>query len=590
MISIKSKLYIIFIIFFLSFLYSYPNFYGESPCVIVGFDNSEKKAFSSLVETKFLNDNLNFYSIDIDNNIGLVIRFKSTEDQFNGYECLKKNGFTNLSLNILESKKFSFLRSFGIKPMKIGLDLRGGIYLLVKVNINNNLNNNLKLDIFNFVNFLKSNQIQYKKIKIKNNNIAVIKFFSDVSKLDSAILDYVKINFNLLKKGKNFLVLSINKKKFFEIRKQVVEQTIFIFNKRINELGISDSLVRSRGKNTIVIEIAGIQDISRAKKILGKTATLKFMLVDVEKNLDSRKIFYEEKNREVFLKNEIILTGDSVAYASAGFEQTFNKPCIHIKISSKDIKEFEAVTRKNIGNLMAIVYKESVLISGKEEIKERIISIATIMSSLGHEFQITGLNFQESKDLALLLRSGSLPATVFIVEEKLIGPTIGEDNIKRGMYSVSMSFLCIFIFMLLRYRRLGLIANFALIINIFIIIAIMSFIEVTLTLPGLAGVAVTIGMSIDGNILIFERIKEEFFKRNDLFYCIEYGFNGAYSSIIDSNLTTLIVGLVLFILGDGPVKGFSITLSIGVLTSMFSSIFITKSIIDFLYVKKVKLL
>ncbi|HIH2763450.1 MAG TPA: SecDF P1 head subdomain-containing protein [Candidatus Azoamicus sp.] len=431
MISIKSKLYIIFFIFFLSFLYSYPNFYGENPSIIVGFDNFKKKEFLNLIEKKILNEKLNFYSIDNDNKFGVVVRFKSTEDQFNGYEFLKKEGFLNLSLNILESKKVSFLKSFGIKPMKIGLDLRGGIYLLIKVNINNNLNNNLKLDIFNLINFLKSNNQSYKVIKIKNNNIVVIKFFSTISKLNSLILDYINFNFNILKKSDNFLILSINKKKIFEIRKQVNEHTIFIFNKRINELGISDSAVRSRGKDNIVIEIAGIQDISRAKKILGKTATLKFMLVDLEENLNSYKVFYEEKNKEIFLKNEILLTGESIAHATSSFEHTLNKPCINIKIANQDIKKFENITRENIGNLMAIVYKESVLVSGKEEIKEKIISIATIMSALGHEFQITGLNLQESKDLSLLLRSGSLPATVFITEEKLIGPTIGKIILKK---------------------------------------------------------------------------------------------------------------------------------------------------------------
>ncbi|HIH2763132.1 MAG TPA: protein translocase subunit SecD [Candidatus Azoamicus sp.] len=590
MISIRNKLYIIFFIFFLSFLYSYPNFYGENPSLILGFDKLKKENFLKSVENNFSSANLKFFSMDIEDNVGLVIRFKSTEDQFNAYDFLKKKGFSNLSLNILEAKKVSFLKKFGIKPMKIGLDLRGGIYLLVKVNINTNLNNNLKLDIFNFVNFLKLNKQTYKKIKIKNNNVVLFKFHSNLSKLDSIFIDYIRNNFNILKKGDDFFILSINKKKFFEIRKQLIEQTVFVFNKRINELGISDSVVRSVGKNNIIIEIAGIQDMARAKKILGKTANLKFMLVDMEKKPDSYKVFYKEENKEILLKNEILLTGESVIHASAGFEHTLNKPCINIKISNKDITDFEFVTRKNIGKLMAIVYKESVLTSGKEEIKERIINIATIMNSLGHEFQITGLNFNESKDLALLLRSGSLPATVLIVEEKLIGPTMGEDNIKKGVYAVFMSLCCILIFMLLRYKRLGLVADFALIVNFFLMIAIMSFIEVTLTLPGLAGIAVTIGMSIDGNILIFERMKEEFLKKNDLFYSIEYGFNGAYSSIIDSNLTTLIVGLVLFILGDGPVKGFSITLSIGVLTSIFSSIFITKNVIDFLYLKKVKLL
>lgn len=589
MISIKNKLYIIFILFFLGLLYSYANFYGENPSIIIGFDKDNKSDFLNLVQKKLLNEKFEF-TIDIDHKIGVVLRFKSTEDQFNAYESLKKNNFSNLSLNILESKNIGVLKIFGIKPMKLGLDLRGGIYLLIKVNINNNLNTSLKCDIFNFVTFLNLNKQSYKKITIKKNNIVKIKFFDKLSNLNSVILGYIKSNFYIIKNGDNFIILSLNRKKFFEIRKQVVEQTIFILNKRINELGISDSLVTSRGKNNIVIEIAGIQDISRAKKIIGKTATLKFMIVDLEKKNNSYKVFYEEQNKEIFLKKQILLTGDSVVYASSGFEHSLNKPCINIKISKKNIKEFEAITKKNIGNLMAIIYKENILTPHGEELRERVISVATIMSALGHEFQITGLTFQESKDLALLLRSGSLPASIFIVEEKVIGPTIGEDNLKKGLNSVLISFFCVFFFMLFKYKFLGLIANFALIINVFILIAIMSFIEVTLTLSGLAGIAVMLAISIDGNVLIFERIKEELLKKGDVFSCIEFGFTNAYSSIIDSNLTTLIVGLVLFILGDGPVKGFAITLSLGVITSMFSCIFITKSFIDFLYLKRVKIL
>lgn len=590
MISLKYKLYIIFFIFILSFLFSYPNFYGENPSIIIPFDNYKKNDFFNLIESKLHKEKFNFYSIDIEDRVGLVIRFKSTDEQFNCYEYLKKNGFSNISLNILESKNISRFKFFGIRPMKMGLDLRGGIHLVVKININNNVNNNLKVDIFDFIKFLSSKNCIYKKIKVRKNNTVLIKFDSDLIKLDESIFDYVSFNFNVLKKGRNFIIVSFNKKKFLELRKQVVEQTIFVFNRRINELGISDSLVVSRGKDNIVIEISGIQDIDRAKKILGKTATLKFMLVESEKTHDSYKIFSEELNKIIFLKPDIILTGESIVNASASFENTLNKPCINVKISSKNVEKFEEITRKNIGKLMAIIYKESVFNFGKEEIKEKIISVATIMSSLSREFQITGLSSQESKDLALLLRSGSLPAAVFISEEKLIGPTIGEENINDGFNSVLYSFFVVFLFMMLKYKRLGLISNFVLVLNILMLVAIMSIIGVTLTLPGLAGISVTIAMSIDGNILIFERIIEEFSKKNDLIYSIKCGFDGAYSSIVDSNLTTLIVGLVLFMLGDGPVKGFAMTLCIGILTSMFSSIFITKSIIDFLYFKKVKLL
>lgn len=584
------KIYVIFFILFFSFLFSYPNFFGENPSIIINNYSDFKNDHDYLsLKKKFLNNNISFFSIKLENKSDLIIRFNSIEDQFSGYDFLKKNGFNNVSLNILASDKIYFFQKFGINPMKVGLDLRGGVYLSVKINFFNNLRSSLELDILNFVDFLKNKKFNYRFIKIRKNNTVILKFFNK-NEFNSNILYYVNSNFNLLFKSENFIIFSLKKKKVFEIRKQILDQTIFIFNKRINELGISDSVVKKVGKNNISIEIAGIQDINRAKKILGKAATLKFMLVDLDRNYDSYKVFYDEKGVDIFLKNDVLLTGDSIIYATSSFESGFNKPCINIKISDKDIKKFENFTRKNIGSLMAIVYKEVIINDKFEEIKEKIISIATIMSALGREFQITGLNLQESKDLALLLRSGSLPASVFIIEEKLIGPSIGEENIKNGLLSIIISLFFIFFFMYFRYSRLGILSNFVLLINIFLLLAIMSIIGVTLTLPGLAGIAITIGMSIDGNILIFERIKEELIKEKDLFFCIESGFKGAYSSIVDSNLTTLIIGLVLFILGNGPVKGFAVTLSIGILTSMYSSIFVTKTFIDYFYLKKFKII
>lgn len=588
--TLKKKIYIIFFIFFISILYSFPNFYGEDPSIIINKNYFVNDNFILSVEKKLFDNNIKFNSISLEDNSNLVIRFFSTEDQFNAYDFLKRDGFSNLSLNILESKRMLLFKKVGIKPMKMGLDLRGGVYLLVKINVTSNIKNSLKLDVVKLVGFLKSKKISYKLIKIRNNNTVIIKFFSSVNSTDLNVLSYINLNFNVLLMEKKFIIFSLNKKTITNIRKDVVNQTIFIFNKRINELGISDSIVRKHGKKNIAIEIAGIQDIVRAKKILGKVATLKFMLVDPEMKSESYKVFYEKKNFDIFLKNEVILTGDSIVYASAGFENVFNKPCINIKVSSKDIKRFENLTRNNIGNLMAIVYKEIVINNNVEEVKEHIISVATIMNALSNEFQITGLNLQESKDLALLLRSGSLPASIFIIEEKLIGPTIGEENIKNGIIAIFMSLFFICIFMLLRYSFLGVLSILVLFMNVFLLIASMSLIGVTLTLPGLAGIAVTIGMSVDGNILVFERIREEIKGNKDLLSCIESSFNGAYSSIIDANLTTLIAGLVLFILGNGPVKGFAIVLSIGIVISIYSSIFVTKSLLNFMYLKRIKIL
>jgi len=581
----------------------YPNFYGEDPVIIITKNTDTiNNDFIKSINKNFNENNIKKKSLIFDSKNKLIIRFFSTEDQFTAYELLKtkvnKNIDMNLSLNILNSLPANFFEMIKAYPMKLGLDLRGGVHLLVKVITKNNINSFVKGRLVILKKNFKESNIKYKNFKINKKNIIKLYFKNNIEKEKAC--NYIKNNltdFDLIKYKSNRVKIKLNKKQKQIIKQSIIGQTIYILSKRINELGISDSVIQMQGKDKIAIEIPGIQDMSRAKNIIGKTATLNFMLVDTENSINralkgklstQSKLFYQKDNNPILIKNKSILTGDAIVHASSGFEQHSNKPCINIKLGGKNIELFEETTMKNIGNLMAIIYKESVINENKDiEIKETVISVAKIMSALSRDFQITGLNMQESKDLALLLRSGSLPATISIIEEKIIGPTLGEKNIKSGLISVCIAFITILLFMIMKYKYLGIVAIIALTTNLILLIAIMSIIGVILTLPGLAGITLTIGMSIDANILIFERIKEELNKNSNYISAINNGFENALSSIIDSNLTTLIIGLVLFIFSNGPVKGFAVTLSIGIITSIYSSIFVTKTIIEFILIKKI---
>lgn len=596
MILLKYKqILIIIFIFVFSLLYSLPNFYGEDPVVVVKndffkFNNislddvfSKLKINSSIIKSKKYDKN------------ELIIRFFSTEDQFNFYTNFRNIFHSNssISLNILNSTSNIIFEKIGAFPMKLGLDLRGGVCLLIKVNVKSNIDNLISSKMFSIKKDLFINKIFYKNILIENDFIKL--FFlnnSDLQKfLKHSVLKYDDFDINV----ENLLVLfKINKDKKNEMIDNIINQSVQILSKRINELGVADSVILRQGKDKIVIEMPGIQDISRAKNILGKTAYLDFMIVDTENSIEralngkvfkNSRIFYTKDGIPVLLKNKSVLSGDSIIYASSGFDQLKNMPCVNIKLGNKNIKYFEDMTKKNIGNLMAVLYKESFINdNGEINTKSTIISIAKIMSNLSKDFQITGLNFKEAKDLALLLRSGAMPTTLSIEEEKIVGPALGEKNISLGFKAVLFSFFVISCFMLFFYKKLGFISCIVLISNIFLLIAVMSLFGITLTLPGLAGISLTIGMSVDSNVLIFERIKEEYKIIFNFQLAVNNGFKNALTSIIDTNFTTLIIGLTLFLFGYGPLKGFAIALSLGILTSIYSSVFVTKYLL-FLFFK-----
>lgn len=570
----------IIIIFIISLIYSYPNIYGEDPAIIIKKNLTIEEDLNKIIK----NTNNKIKSLKY-NDKEIIIRFSSTEDQFLIFEKIKKIKNIDAYQNIINSEKTKLFEKINAYPMKLGLDLRGGVHLVTKINTKQIIEKEIKDTLLRFKKITKEKNIQLKKNKIikiiKNNETDIIKKIKDISNIEK--------KFNIKNKEKS-ISLTLNKEYKKELKNNIMTKTLSVLTNRLNELGISETIIQKNGTNKITIDLPGIQNIEYAKNILGKTATLEFMML-AEKNDKKRiKILHDKDKRKIKLKNKSIIKGESIIYASSGFENTFNKPCVNIKIDEKSAKRLNRKTIKNIGKPMAIIYKESYIKNTEEKIKEEIISIAKIMSPLNEQFQITGLNIQESKNLALLLRSGSLPTTLSIIEEKIIGPSLGENNIKNSIKSLMLSFIMITLFMTIRYKKLGLISTIALITNITLMISIMSILNVTLTLSGLAGIILTIGMSIDSNILIFERIKEEAKINSNINTIVKNGFENALSSITDANITTLLMALILFLMGSGPIKGFAIALSLGIITSIYSALIVTKSIIEFLIEKNIKII
>ncbi len=514
-----------------SFIYALPNIYGEDPCIQIAkvhkiATNSNKiileadpKDIVKKITNELISKNLKFKTIKTDNN-NITVHFFNTEIQLAAKECLQEllGEQYNAVLNLAASMP-KWLTYFGAKPMKLGLDLRGGIRFLMNVDI------------------------------------------------QSAAAE-----------NKNY----------------IVEQTIEILRNRINELGIAEATVQRQGVNNVIIELPGVQDIVRAKNILGKTATLDFVMVD-ENNVAAigNRPLQDRYGRTVFIKKKVILTGDAIIGATSEFDARDNKPVVSLRLRNKNINFFKKTTMENVGKPMGIVYRENKLIEKNSTktsvVEETVISVATIQSALGTNFQISGLNIEESRELALLLRSGAMPSTVSIIEEQIIGPSMGQENIKMGIISVILGLSLVVIVMLLYYSLFGLIANLALLLNLILLIAGMSLIGATLTLPGIAGIVLTLGMAVDANVLIFERIREEMQKDISALTSIKRGFEYALATIVDSNLTTLIVGIILFFVGTGSIKGFAVVLSIGILTSLFTATICTSAMVNMLYEGKYRL-
>jgi preprotein translocase subunit SecD len=509
-----------------------------------------------------------------------------------------------VALNLATSTP-NWLKSLGAEPMKQGLDLRGGVHFLLEVDIESVIKRRLDGMVKNFGTQLREEHLRFSGITTSGSDAIIIRFrdaqtrdkaFQLISQNDSGVHLTNEDEGQLYKITARLLPAELN-----NIRQYTIEQTMSILRNRVNELGVAEAVVQQQGSNRVAVDLPGIQDAARAKQILGGTATLEFHMVDSEHDPMTAKQsgvvpinakLYDFNGSPLLLNRQVVLSGDSITSAISSYDQQTGTPSVNIQLGGGGESLFTRVTRDNIGKRMAIVYVETKvdtrLVDGKVERDtkriERIISAPVIQSALGNNFQITGITDpKEARNLALLLRAGALPAAIYPSEERTVGATLGKENIHRGLVSLGVGMGIILLLMLVYYRLFGVIANIALVMNLIFLVAVLSLISTTLTLPGMAGIVLTVGMAVDANVLIYERIREEMRHGASPHAAIYAGYERAFPTIVDSNITTLIVGIVLFAVGSGPVRGFAVVLCIGILTSMLTAITYTRAIVNLIY-------
>ncbi|EPX3986488.1 protein translocase subunit SecD [Vibrio cholerae] len=586
-------------------LYALPNIYGEDPAIQITGARGASVDMSTLdAVTDALNKaQLSQKSIALENG-SILVRFNDTDTQISARdiisEALGKDKI--VALNLAPSTP-DWLESIGAAPMKLGLDLRGGVHFLMEVDMDAAMEKLVSQQEEAFRSDLRDEKIRYRAIRPLSDAV-------EVTLRDAEQLAQTKLLLESKHRGMTFttsesdgrfvLVAKFTEARLQEIRNYAVEQNITILRNRVNELGVAEPLVQRQGATRIVVELPGVQDTARAKEILGATATLEFREVDDKADLAAAaagrapagsEIKFDRNGRPVVLKKRVILGGSSITDASSSADE-YGRPQVNISLDSEGGNKMSAFSKKNIGKLMATVfaeYKDSGKRSPEGKViltkHEEVINQATIQSALGRNFRITGIDSPaEAHNLALLLRAGALIAPISIVEERTIGPSMGQQNIDMGIQACIWGMVAVMLFTVLYYRKFGMIANIALMANLVLIIGVMSMIPgATMTLPGIAGIVLTVGMAVDANVLIFERIREELREGKNPQQAIHQGYANAFSTIADANITTLITAIILFAVGTGAIKGFAVTLSIGILTSMFTAIVGTRCIVNLLY-------
>ncbi len=588
----------------ISFIYVLPNLYSEEPAIQISskepLDNGEMK---QKVQNILEKNELSYKTITVDNG-QIEVRFTSTDTQILARDAIKQAlGHDYTVALYLATSTPEWLAAIGASPMKQGLDLRGGVHFLLEVDVDSVISRRYEGMMKNIGQDLREANIRYSAIRNLSNKGIYVGFRSRQA-LDDASLElrqkFPSLAFNV-KSAKNYFTASLSPAEINSIRQNTIEQTMSILRNRVNELGVGEAVVQQQGATRVAVDLPGIQDAARAKQILGGTATLQFHMVDHEHDpqiakqtgavpMDSK--LYMMDGRPILLKRQVVLSGDSITSAVSSFDQQSASPAVQIQLGGGGESLFTKVTRENIGTRMAIVYVETKTdlqdtngtLKRVTRREERVISAPVIQSALGNNFQITGLTDpKEASNLALLLRAGALPAAIYSVEERTVGPTLGKENIRRGIISLAVGMGLILLTMLVYYRFFGLVANIALLLNLIVLGALLSIIGATLTLPGIAGIVLTVGMAVDANVLIYERIREELRNGMSPQAAIYAGYDRAFSTIIDANITTLIVGVVLFAIGTGPVRGFAVVLCLGLLTSMLTGITFTRAIVNWFY-------
>jgi len=586
-------------------VYALPNLYGEDPALQIS--GSRNATMDATVRDNVLGV-LKTADIPVKSTElkpgQLLIRFNDTETQIKAVDFVKSTLGTDytVALNLAPATP-AWLSKLNALPMYLGLDLRGGVHFLMEVDMKAAVNQAIERYSNDIRTLLRNERIRYAMIRAEEQGVRVM-FRSEADREQSRKLLNKELPLLVLEDidtENPGLLAKINAQEIRDLEKNALQQNILTLRNRVNELGVAEPVIVQQGAQRIVVQLPGVQDTVEAKRILGATATLEYRAVDYEHDVQGAvagtvpagsRLYKDRDGNPVLLKKAVIVTGDQIINASSGIDQQSGGPQVSVMLDAKGARSMLDFTKKNVGKPMAVVFienkSETTLVDGvpvKSNKKvEEVISVATIRDVFSKRFQTTGLDSpQEAHELALLLRSGALAAPINIVEERTIGPSLGKDNIKQGFKSVVIGFVAVLLFMALYYRVFGLVADMALALNLVLIVAILSLLQATLTMPGIAGIVLTVGMAVDANVLIFERIREELRNGNSPQASIQAGYEKALSTIADANITTLIAAVVLLSYGTGAIKGFAVTLAIGIVTSMFTAIMGTRAIINLIY-------
>lgn len=583
-------------------LYALPNLYGEDHAVQIssGKTTTVTSDMVSAVETSLQQAEIVYKAVEYKDD-RLLVRLNDSDTQLVAREHLNDAfGDSYLVAMNLAPDTPPWLESLNAAPMKLGLDLRGGIHFLMEVDMKSAVSKAFEDSIGDFQTQLREEGLRYRSVRQVGDVIEIS--FRDPDVLESAQF-YLRQNYrNMTFTESDELTLraSFTEARLAEIKDYAVKQNITIIRSRVNQLGVAEPLVQKQGAERIVVQLPGIQDSTLAREILNATATLDFRLVDQTNDVRdavrgrvpaSSQLNYDRNGQPILLRKKVMLTGSHIIDANSSIDEN-GFPQVNISLDSKGGSKMSNATKDNIGKPMATVFIEYKATDERDaegklifEKHEEVINVATIQARLGNSFRITGIDSpKEARDLSLLLRAGALIAPIQIVEERTVGPSLGAENIKMGMQAIVYGLIAVLAFMLVYYRAFGLVANIALATNLIMIIGIMSMIPgATLTLPGMAGIVLTVGMAVDANVLIFERIREEIREGRSPQQAIHFGYDNAFSTILDANITTFIAGMILFAVGTGPIKGFSITLMIGIATSMFTAIVVTRVLVNLIW-------
>ena len=578
--------------------YALPNLFGEDPALQI----TSARGFTlpldleANINDALMVENIKYKGREQQGN-RLLYRFNSPEEQLLAADALKDALGEQyvVALNLAHSTP-GWLRVMGGKPMTLGLDLQGGVHFLMQVDMDTAKGQMLDRVVNDIRTALRSERIRYVSVRREGTGILVLLRSAqdregtlNIMRKDQSLL---ALDVNEVETGEHFgLSVKVREQQLVELQQTALKQNITTLRNRVNELGVAEPVIQQQGKDRVVVQLPGVQDTVQAKKIIGATATLEYRAVDEAHDAftaaqtgripPESRLYNRRTGEPVLLKKRLIVSGDQLIGASSGFDQQTGQPQVSVTLNGIGAKRMLDFTRDNVGNRMAVVYIEQK--PGGRKIEE-VISVAVVREPFGKRFQTTGLDsMSEASQLALLLRAGALAAPMEIIEERTVGPSLGADNVAQGFKSVMIGFVLVLLFMAIYYRVFGLIADLALFVNMVLLIALLSMLGATLTMPGIAGIVLTVGMAVDANVLIFERIREELRNGNTPQASIRAGYDKAFSTIADANITTLIAAFVLLLFGTGPVKGFAVTLSLGIMTSMFTAIMGTRAVVNLVY-------